>query len=286
MPGAATRSVTEFGAVGDGKTDDTAAIRKAINDSRDIFFPGGTYLVSDTLHLRPDSRLFGEMYSVVMLKADSPGFQDPAGSKPMLEIPADPTATLTLCHLYFRMLTPGGTFTDWRAGEKSMMVDTDFIVDRPEPQLAQKLMWRISGAGGGFFENAWNPSNVQHGLEITSTGRKWVYSLQQEHTTRTAAIFRKAANLVILVLQFEGTCAPYVRMEDCRNVVIFQTIAGHWGGVPGPLVHVVGGRNVALFNSAICNNDKVITEVPNRWDAGPSYPGSRDFGVQTVWIKR
>ncbi len=47
-------NVRDYGAAGDGKTDDTAAIQKAITDNRNrggrvVYFPAGTYLVSDKL---------------------------------------------------------------------------------------------------------------------------------------------------------------------------------------------------------------------------------------------
>jgi hypothetical protein len=45
-------NVRQFGAVGDGKTDDTAALRRAIAQVRynqHLYLPDGTYLVSDTL---------------------------------------------------------------------------------------------------------------------------------------------------------------------------------------------------------------------------------------------
>jgi hypothetical protein len=42
-------SVRDFGAKGDGKTDDTAAIQAAINASNNVFFPRGTYVLGTIL---------------------------------------------------------------------------------------------------------------------------------------------------------------------------------------------------------------------------------------------
>lgn len=43
------RSVTTYGAKGDGSTDDTAAFQTALSENRVVFVPGGTYILSDTL---------------------------------------------------------------------------------------------------------------------------------------------------------------------------------------------------------------------------------------------
>ena len=42
-------SVKDFGAVGDGTTDDTSAIQSALNNASTVIFPGGTYSVDETL---------------------------------------------------------------------------------------------------------------------------------------------------------------------------------------------------------------------------------------------
>ena len=52
-------NVRTLGVTGDGKTDDTAAIQKAIDGHRVLYFPSGHYLVSDTLTLKPDTVLIG-----------------------------------------------------------------------------------------------------------------------------------------------------------------------------------------------------------------------------------
>lgn len=44
-----TVSVKDFGAVGNGVTDDTAAIQAAIDAGKNLFFPAGTYIVSSTI---------------------------------------------------------------------------------------------------------------------------------------------------------------------------------------------------------------------------------------------
>ena len=60
-------SVKDFGAAGDGVVDDTAAIRAAIiaNYSRTLFFPKGTYLVSETIDIDFGLTLQGEQGSVI-----------------------------------------------------------------------------------------------------------------------------------------------------------------------------------------------------------------------------
>ncbi len=101
----------DYGAKGDGKTDDTEAILKAIDDNIDksryrsnpfIWFPDGTYLVSDSIEGRvigkPGERDAGKTWSagwlsmmiligetrdgvVIKLKDKAPGFTDPEKPK-------------------------------------------------------------------------------------------------------------------------------------------------------------------------------------------------------------
>ncbi|KAK0742730.1 pectate lyase superfamily protein-domain-containing protein [Schizothecium vesticola] len=77
------RNVKDYGAKGDGKTDDTAAIRKAISDGDRcgqgcagsttepalVYFPPGTYIVSDVLYLYYYTMLIGHPTCLPVIKA-------------------------------------------------------------------------------------------------------------------------------------------------------------------------------------------------------------------------
>ena len=62
--------ITDFGATGDGITDVTENINRALFQiycrstnpaaRRSIFFPGGTYIITDTLNIPPNCQLYGE----------------------------------------------------------------------------------------------------------------------------------------------------------------------------------------------------------------------------------
>jgi len=55
-----TVSVKDFGAVGDGVTDDTAAIQAAIDSGKSVYMPSGIYLISSTLNVPSGLTLKGE----------------------------------------------------------------------------------------------------------------------------------------------------------------------------------------------------------------------------------
>jgi len=63
---AQTVSVKDFGAVGDGVTNDTAAIQSAVNTGKNIYFPNGTYLIGQ-ITIPSGVCLVGETLSGVII---------------------------------------------------------------------------------------------------------------------------------------------------------------------------------------------------------------------------
>jgi hypothetical protein len=94
-------NVKDFGAKGDGVTDDTAAIQAALSQGRvagvdyfgrpkALFFPAGTYLVSDTLRWIGSSVTLqgvGNGLSVIRLKDDADGYDNLNAPKALIRTP-------------------------------------------------------------------------------------------------------------------------------------------------------------------------------------------------------
>lgn len=101
FPDGFMKSVKDYGAKGDGVTDDTAAIQQALADGRDkdqdyfgrpkaLYFPAGTYLVNNTLDWRGCCVTLqgqGPDASVIKLKDGAPGFGDPNAPRPVIKSP-------------------------------------------------------------------------------------------------------------------------------------------------------------------------------------------------------
>lgn len=59
-------SVTDYGAVGNGVTDDSAAIQLAVNANDAVYFPAGTYRVNSPITLKSNNMVFGDGASSVI----------------------------------------------------------------------------------------------------------------------------------------------------------------------------------------------------------------------------
>jgi hypothetical protein len=89
-----------YSITGDGKTDCTAGINKALTDyskgsDTTLYFPPGIYVVSDTLALQGSQKrtVFqgaGRDHTTIRLKDACPGFTDPAKAKPVFYFGRDP----------------------------------------------------------------------------------------------------------------------------------------------------------------------------------------------------
>jgi len=230
-------NVRTLGVTGDGVTDDTAALRKAIAEHNAIYFPSGRYLVTDTIELRPDTILIGLHPSTtrIFLADKTPAFQGVGSPKPLLEAPKGGANVVTGIGLYTNGINPRAVALKWMAGKDSMVNDVRFLgghgtVDPDAPLDERRKFWEqiynnnntadsnierrwdgqypslwITDGGGGTFVDIWTPSTfAQAGLYISNTSTSGrVYELSSEHHVRNEVVLHDVANWQIYALQTE-----------------------------------------------------------------------------------
>jgi hypothetical protein len=75
------------GAAGNGQTDDTAVINRVLASSAGssiVYFPHGTYMVSDTISIPPGTKIVGEVWSEIMGFGDK--FADISNPRVMIRV--------------------------------------------------------------------------------------------------------------------------------------------------------------------------------------------------------
>src|SRR4029079_8299515 len=132
-------NVRTLGVKGDGQTDDTEAIQKAIDGQRVLYFPTGYYIVRDTIRLRPDTVLIALHPSLTQLDLpdSTPAYQGVGAPKALLEAPRGGHNIVSGLGIFTGGINPRATAVRWMAGEDSLLEDV-----------------RILGGGGAFLPPA------------------------------------------------------------------------------------------------------------------------------------
>jgi hypothetical protein len=196
---------------GDGKTDDTDAIQRAIDAQRVLYFPSGYYIVRNTLRLRPDTVLIALHPGTTQLDLpdSTPGFQGVGTPKAVLQAPGGGTNIVSGLGVYTGGINPRATAILWMAGEQSLLYDIQFHGGGgsylpPETRAAlypasapgrgggpfspgrlgaqYPSLW-VANGGGGTFANLWSPNTLaQAGFYISDTKTPGhVYETSVEH---------------------------------------------------------------------------------------------------------
>jgi hypothetical protein len=223
-------NVRDLGVRGDNTTDDTAALQRAIDSRKVLYFPAGFYRVSDTLKLRPDSVLIGLHPSMtqIVLAEDSAAFRGVGSPRALIESARGGGAIVSGLGLFTGGTNPRATALLWRAGERSLVDDVKFqgghgtfLADgsRFDPYNADhtadpdpKNRWDgqyaslwVTDGGGGTFNGLWTPNTYAHaGLYVSDTSTPgYVYQMSAEHHRRAEIVLDRVRNWEFLAPQTE-----------------------------------------------------------------------------------
>ncbi|KAJ7929215.1 exo-beta-1,3-glucanase [Mycena leptocephala] len=116
-------SVRDQGAKGDGKTDDTAALKAifaAFAGCKIIFFDAGTYVVTSTLTIPAGTQIVGEAWSVIAGKGAA--FQNINSPIPVVQVgAAGSTGLVEISDIIFSTIgpAPGAIVVEWNVKQSS-----------------------------------------------------------------------------------------------------------------------------------------------------------------------
>jgi hypothetical protein len=243
-------NVRSFGAKGDGTTDDTAAIQKAIDSKRTVYLPLGFYVVNDTIRMKPDTVIVAlhPGLTQLVLPNGSPLFQGVDGPKALLESARGGDAIVSGIGLATGEVNNRAVALLWRAGERSLVddvriqgghgtrlydgsradpykkngnFDTTAWWDRQYPSV-----W-VTDNGGGTFSGIWTPSGyAQAGFYVSNTRTPGhVYELSAEHHIRNEIVLDDVQNWEFLAPQTEeevrdGMDSVSFDIRNSKNILI------------------------------------------------------------------
>ncbi len=222
-----------------------------------LYIPEGRYIVTSTLHLKPDTVLIGLHPS--MTQFDIPdgtaAFQGPGAPVPLIETPKGGHNIVVGIGLYTNGINDRAVGALWQSGADSLMDDVRFLgghgtnaadgsrinpynnTHTADPDIHRRWdaqypsLW-VTNGGGGTFADIWTPSTfAQAGLYVSDTttpGR--VYELSSEHHVRTEVKLDRVENWEIIALQTEeerGESAFALPLEISRSRNI--TVANYHG---------------------------------------------------------
>ena len=285
-------NVRDLGAKGDGATDDTDVLQKAIASHSTLYLPSGFYVVHDTLKLRLNTVMIGlhPGATQIILPDNTEGFQGVGEAKALIEAPRGGTNILVGLGLYTSGANPRAVAALWKAGARSLMNDVRFLGGHgtPKPDGTRETpynnnhtsdpdpsrhwdsqypsLW-VTDGGGGTFLDIWTPSTfAEAGMVVsdTETGGR-VYQMSSEHHVRHEVQIRNAAHWAFYALQTEaergesGFDLP-LEIDSCRDISVANFLAYRVISMFQPFpwaIKVADSHDVRFRNVHCYSNSKV-----------------------------
>jgi sugar lactone lactonase YvrE len=253
-------NVHSLGVVGDGKTDDTAALQRAIDAHRVVYLPAGFYKVSDTLHLKPNTVLIAlhPTLTEIVLPDGTPAYQGVGAPKAVIESAKSGDAIVSGIGLFTGGINPRATALLWMAGADSLVEDvkfqlalgndfgspaasapfnaaqtaspapSEFFNTKPTPRWDGQYpsLW-VTDGGGGTFVGCWSPDTFAGaGFYISDTSTPGhAYEMSVEHHVRNEIVLERVANWELLAPQTEEEYresgnAVSLEIRDSHDILI------------------------------------------------------------------
>lgn len=233
------KNVLDLGVKGDGETDDTEAIAKAVDNYDVLYFPQGWYKLTKTVKLKKNTVIIGlnPITTVLFAEDGTPAFSGFGGPAALIETPMGGSNIINGVGVSTGAYNYRAVGCKWQSGAGSYMNDVRFlgghgdmtrnsnkrtpVVRKPEGVSTQEnpvnyqgkdkawdnqywSLW-ITNGGGGTFKDIWTPDSYSaNGLYISDTETpSAMYEISVEHHVRNEVRIRNVKNWKFYALQLE-----------------------------------------------------------------------------------
>jgi hypothetical protein len=269
-PGAVNVRKPPYEAKGDSLQDDTAALQRAIDENEIVFLPKGYYRLTDTLRLKPNTKLLGVGHHLSILMARGPLGRPgaPAGPRPLIETADTADADTLISYVgffvfnQFEAAAAGEGWLPiyalkWQCGGTSILRSPQMMrfdlfgaaFDTPKTHVNLKFkhpLALVTGHGGGKWYNFFTHTSMgehasyRHLLVSNTTSAIAFYHLHAQHAGSEAQVeFTRAADVAVYGMKTENNTS-FLRVRDCGRIRLYG-----YGGIATPSP---GGAHMTFEN--------------------------------------
>ncbi|KAJ9226453.1 CAZyme family GH55 [Paecilomyces variotii] len=235
------KTVTDYPVYGDGYTDDTENINAILQQyagCKIIYFPAGTYIVTDTVLVPKGSRIFGDAYAsaisasganfanaltpTAMVQVGEPDDVGVAQISDMMFTVSDVLSGCKMVEVNIAGSNPGDVGfwnSHFRVGGAKGTTIEDVCLNDPDTCKAAWGMMHLTNTSSAYLENMWgwtadhdlDGNNNQtiatgRGILVEATKGTWLVGTAFEHNTLYQYNFNNASNVFSSMQQSE---TPY-----------------------------------------------------------------------------
>jgi hypothetical protein len=270
------RNVKDFGAVGDGVADDTAAIQRAINHNQGdrydkagghVFLPSGTYKITRRLTLWSRTYFMGDPLDppTLLLPANTPDFQDPEHPNALIATwngyncdPEDPW--------FYQVPMP---ISAHDKGDPKFASSNNLfrvalgnfkIVIEPGNPGAVGMYTRLAQQTQ-LVNITVKSSGTQYGLYAKDcAGPAWFYGLGCEHQRKVPYYLENCRGFTLLCAQTETSPVDMV-IDGCDRIVTLGKISGNWRGM-WCSAEIRNSTNILMAGTTLCRTLYFLRDNP------------------------
>ncbi len=271
-------NIQALGGRGDGAIDNTQVIQSALAHHSEIFFPTGTYLVTQPLTISGGQKLYGQAGSVIQLASSASAFQSSA-NQAFITVNGNGLAPVSFSHLWFYNSAPAGICIQWNADPASVTLDCTF-------NNSSSSSPTFVVTTGGLFEETLTFGNSSQTIGITvenAQGPTFFDMITDQHFTQYSMMLSGAANVFLANVDFEDAVVPgqpgaILKIIDSTNIFLYGIAAGSF---PSPdLIEINGAKNLSLWSMTANNISCFVTDSSS--GAPTTYgPSSNN---DTTWV--